>query len=136
MMLRFLLLLASSLGAILTANFASSALAVESPDVIRVVRPRVLKVSQLSCVRIPFGQPEDYKPSLIQLKNGDLLVVLFRGERLENGKINETPVLYRSTDEGLTWSAGEVLALKGREPYLSISDQGTLFITAHLLSQD
>lgn len=122
--------------AITIAWLVMNAGAAEPADIIRVIRPRVLKVEQIPCLRVPFGQPDDYKPSLVQLPNGQLLVVLFRGKRLENGKINETPVLYRSSDEGKTWSAGEVLQLKGREPYLSISNQGTLFITAHLLAQD
>lgn len=122
--------------AVISTWFAFPASAAEPLDVIQVLRPKVLKVEQIGCTRVRFGQPEDYKPSIVQLKNGSLLVVLFRGKRLDNGKIDETPVLYRSADAGRTWSAGEVLRLKGREPYLSISDKGTLFMTSHLLAQD
>ncbi len=105
-------------------------------DTIVVRNPKRFSDIMIPCERIPFGEPEDYKPSLVQLPSGELLIVLFRGQRVSDNRILEQPVLYRSHDKGRTWTTGKILDLPGREPYLSISSNGTLFITAHLLSQE
>ena len=39
----------------------------------------------------------------------------------------EQTLLFRSKDGGRTWSKPEKLGLLGREPYLSVLEDGTLF---------
>ncbi|MBQ16575.1 MAG: hypothetical protein CMJ65_05570 [Planctomycetaceae bacterium] len=109
--------------------------AADAPIVVR--NRKQIAGKTIPCRRIALGQPEDYKPSIVQLPSGELLLVVFSGERVGGGKIREITRLYRSKDLGLTWSAPELKPeLLGREPYLSITRDGTLFITGHLLSQD
>jgi len=102
-------------------------------DIIKVVNPKTLP-AHLPAQRIPLGV--DYKPSIARHPSGELLVVAFRGERLESGKIREDEILYRSGDGGKTWSGAEKLDLLGREPYLTVVKDGTIFITSNLLAQD
>ena len=86
-------------------------------DTIVVRNPKRFSDIMIPCERIPFGEPEDYKPSLVQLPSGELLIVLFRGQRVSDNRILEQPVLYRSHDKGRTWTTGKILDLPGREPY-------------------
>ena len=44
--------------------------------------------------------------------------------------------LYRSTDDGHTWSEREILPLLGREPWLSITRHGTVLVTTHMLTRE
>jgi hypothetical protein len=44
----------------------------------------------------------------------------------------EQTLLFRSRDGGKTWSKSEKLDVLGREPYLSVLKDGTLFMTGHL----
>ena len=116
----------------LTTRFALGA---DAPIVVR--NGKQITASVIACRRIALGEPEDYKPSIVQLPSGELLLVVFSGERVGGGKIREITRLYRSKDQGLSWSGPELKPkLLGREPYLSITRSGTLFITGHLLSQD
>ncbi|MFP6703840.1 MAG: sialidase family protein, partial [Planctomycetaceae bacterium] len=105
-------------------------------DFIEVRSPRTLSVDKISCQRIPLGEVEDYKPTIVLLPSDELVLSMFTGRRLENGKIAEQAILYRSADGGLTWSKRELPDIAGREPALSVTKDGTLFITAHLLGQD
>ncbi len=105
-------------------------------DFIEVRSPRTLSVDKIPCQRIPLGEVEDYKPTIVLLPSGELVLSMFTGRRLENGKIAEQAILYRSADGGLTWAKREMPDIAGREPALSVTKEGTLFITAHLLGQD
>ena len=98
--------------------------------------PKTLSVDKIRCERIPLGERDDYKPSIALLPNGELLLVMFHGHRKGGGKILEQALLYRSHDGGKTWSGSEKLDLPGREPYLTVTKDGTIFITAHLLQQE
>ena len=116
----------------LTTRLASAA---DAPIVVR--NGKQITATTIACRRIALGEPEDYKPSIVQLPSGELLLVVFSGEQVGGGKIREITRLYRSKDQGLSWSGPELKPkLLGREPYLSITRNGTLFITGHLLSQD
>ena len=107
-----------------------------SPPIV-VRHNKQIAVNTISCRRIALGEPEDYKPSVVQLPSGDLLLVVFSGKQVGGGKIREITRTYRSKDQGLSWSGPELHPLLlGREPYLSITRNGTLFITGHLLRQD
>ena len=112
------------------------AVAQDVKDFIEVRSPRTLPAEKIPCQRIPLGEPEDYKPTIVLMPDGELVLSMFAGRRLENGKIAEQAILYRSADGGLTWSKRELPDIAGREPALSVTKDGTLFITAHLLGQD
>lgn len=118
--------------------FIGSALPVAGPDgqdFIRVRDPVTLP-ERIPAERIPVGIPADYKPCLAPLPGGDLLLVMFHSVGAGGGKVREDMILYRSPDGGRTWGERRVLPLLGREPYFSVLQDGTLFITTHLLAQD
>lgn len=107
----------------------------ESTDLIKVRNPQSLP-AKMPCERIALGETGDYKPCIARLPSGELLVVAFHGHKLEGGKYREDMILFRSGDGGKTWGERQVLPLLGREPYFSVLEDGTLFITTHLLTQD
>ena len=111
-------------------------LGADPPSFIEVRNPKTLSVETLRCQRIPLGEVDDYKPTIALLPDGELLLSMFSGRRLAGGKIAEQTVLYRSADGGMTWSRRETPDIAGREPALSVTKEGTVFITAHLLAQD
>ncbi len=96
----------------------------------------IILPERLPVVRSGVGTPHDYKPCIAKLPSGELLIVAFRGHGLADGKIREDESLFRSLDEGNTWSDAETLSLPGREPYFSMARDGTLFMTAHLTETD
>lgn len=106
------------------------------PGRIEVQNPLRWTAGPLSVERIALGEADDYKPCLARLPGGELLLTAFHQYQREGGKIMEQNLLFRSRDGGKTWSAAEKLNLLGREPYLSVLNDGTIFITGHLLPQD
>ena len=70
------------------------------------------------------------------LPNGELLLTAFHQHKKDGGKVLEQNLLFRSKDNGRTWSMPERLDLLGREPYLTVLKNGTLFMTGHLLAND
>lgn len=107
-----------------------------APDRIPVQNPRLLPAQPVPCERIAVGEPDDYKPCLALLPDGDLLLSAFHQYPRDGGKVMEQNLLFRSRDGGRSWSPPEKLELLGREPYLTVVRDGTLFITGHLLAQD
>ena len=105
------------------------------PDPIAIEMPRRFRDGALAAERIPFGKENDYKPCVVRLKSGVLLAVAFH-QYAQEMKVREEMLLFRSTDDGQSWSDGETLDLLGREPYFSMLDDGTLFLTTHLLDND
>ena len=107
---------------------------------IRVVNPLTIGRDHLPAERIPLGVPDDYKPCVALMKDGDLALVAFHQYELEKPRIREDIILFRSSDGGRTWSGPEELSrergLLGREPYLTVLDDGAMLITVHLLKQD
>jgi len=108
----------------------------DSPTTISVHKPRRLSDVAIPCERVALGEPDDYKPCIARLPNGELLLTAFHQYRREGNKVMEQTLLFRSKDGGTTWSTPEKLALLGREPYLTVLPDGTIFITGHLLKQD
>ena len=100
-------------------------------DDIEVRNPKLLGVTKLSAYRIPIGIVGDYKPCMVKMANGHLLLT---GFSIRNGVSEEYVFFYRSTDGGKTWSTREYRDLLGREPYLSIISDGTIFISTHVLT--
>ncbi len=111
--------------------------AAEDDDrVIEVRNPRTLP-ARIPCSRIALGKKGDYKPCIARLPDGELLIVAFDASHVKIGDgFREDMLLWRSTDEGHTWSDRTVIPLLGREPYFSVLKDGTLLITVHFLEQD
>ncbi len=105
-------------------------------NVIEIHNPQKLP-EKIPCTRIALGKKGDYKPCIAKLPNGELLIVAFDAShvRIGNG-FREDMLLWRSTDEGRTWSERKVIPLLGREPYFSVLKDGTLLVTVHFLKQD
>jgi hypothetical protein len=112
------------------------AFSADPPSFIEVRNPKRLAVDKIPCQRIPLGEVGDYKPTIAPLPGGGLLLCMFSGRRMEDGKIAEQTILYRSSDGGKTWLERETPDIAGREPALSVTKDGTVFITTHLLAQD
>ena len=116
-------------------------------DAIQVINPVELSVDWLPAERIPVGEVGDYKPCIAKLSNGELLLTMFyphylagvwwRGptEPIQRA-YREDIILYRSLDGGRIWSERRIPGLFGREPYLTVLRDGTIFITAHFLTAD
>ena len=105
-------------------------------DEINIADRKTLTRENLVGERVPIGEPDDYKPCVARLPGGELLLTAFHQHKRDGGKILEQTLLFRSKDGGRTWSSPENLDLLGREPYLTILKDGTVFITGHLLAQD
>lgn len=106
------------------------------PDRIAVANRLQFSVEQIDCERIPLGEPDDYKPCIARLPGGELLLTAFHQHRRDGNNVLEQTLLFRSADGGRTWSGPELLELLGREPYLSVLSDGTVFLTGHLLAGD
>lgn len=118
------------------APAGSTVSAADSGDTIGVESPKTLSPTPVPCSRAALGVPDDYKPCLALLPGGELLLTAFHQHPAEGGKVREQNLLFRSRDGGRTWSAPEALELLGREPYLTVLRDGTVFLTGHLLAQD
>ena len=114
-------------------------------DAIQIHNPKTLGTDCLPAQRVPLGAPGDYKPCIARLPDGELITVAFRQHPLDRTRrigdreiplIREDILLFRSQDDGVTWSEPETLDLPGREPYLTILSDGTILITVHHLVQD
>ena len=106
--------------------------ALQSADPVRVVNSKAIGKTQLDSERVPIGIPEDYKPCIARLPGGELLLVAFHAPR-KGGVPEEYAFLYRSEDGGRNWSRRRRLEVLGREPYLSVTSGGTVFLSTHLL---
>jgi hypothetical protein len=120
----------------LLVGFAGAILASALEGAISVRSPRLLPDEPIACERIPLGGPDDYKPCIARLPSGELLLVAFHPLELGEGKVREQNLLFRSGDGGRTWRGPENLPLLGREPYLTVLPDGTVFETGHLLAAD
>jgi hypothetical protein len=105
-------------------------------DSFPVLNRKTLRADKIDCERIALGEPDDYKPCIALLPSGELLLTAFHQHKKEGNKVLEQNLLFRSKDGGRTWSKPEKLDLLGREPYLSVLKDGTIFTTGHLLAND
>jgi hypothetical protein len=108
----------------------------EGGDAVTVVNPRTLPAGKIACERVPLGVPDDYKPCVARMPDGELLLTAFHQHKKDDNKVLEQTLLFRSADGGKTWSKAQELDLLGREPYLTVLGDGTLFLTGHLLAGD
>src|SRR5262249_6906640 len=109
---------------------------VDTSDSIEIAGRESLPPGKIPCERVPLGEPGDYKPCIARLPDGELILTAFHQYMKEGNKVLEQTLLVRSKDGGLTWSKPEALELLGREPYLTVLKDGTVFMTGHLLAQD
>ncbi|HTI51278.1 MAG TPA: sialidase family protein [Planctomycetaceae bacterium] len=121
------------LASFLASMPATSAEPVE--DSLLVLQPQSLP-AKIPVERSAIGVDDDYKPCVVRLTSGELLVVAFHQHKLEGKQVREDMLMFRSTDNGKTWSDAVTPDLLGREPYFSQLEDGTLFLTVHLLEQD
>lgn len=105
-------------------------------DHIVVQDRRDLPFDRIPCERVPLGEADDYKPCIARMPDGELLLTAFHQFPKGGGKVLEQTLLFRSRDGGRTWSPPERLDLLGREPYLTVLKDGTIFLTGHLLAND
>ena len=100
-----------------------------SKAVIKVKNPVQLGVDSIEAESIALGIPGNYKPNIAKLANGELLLIIMGPQEKP---MHEDVVLYRSKNERRSWSQPEVLPLVGRESYLTVLKDGTIFITAQM----
>jgi photosystem II stability/assembly factor-like uncharacterized protein len=105
-------------------------------DSLRIVHRKTLAAETVECERVSLGDDDDYKPDLVLMPDGELLLVAFHQHKKEGGKVLEQNLLFRSKDGGRSWSKSEKLDALGREPYLTVLKDGTLLMTGHLLAND
>jgi hypothetical protein len=106
-------------------------------ETIEIINPKIVATKLAGVSRKKVGIKGDYKPSMAILPSGELLLTTFRSRNIKEGKIIEEVTLFRSIDNGESWSNGEIMKdLPGREPYITVLKDGTLLMTSHLLPQD
>lgn len=115
---------------------AACLLATASAEPITIRNPTRAGVTSIAAERIPVGVAGDYKACVALAPSGELLLVAFHQYQLPAKKYYEDMLLFRSKDGGRTWSRPQTIGLLGREPYLTILKDGTIFITVHLLAND
>ncbi len=60
---------------------------------------------------LTLGAPDDYKPCIALLPNGEWLLTAFHQDKKDGNKVLEQNLLFRSKDGGRTWSNPEKLDL-------------------------
>ena len=124
---------------------------------VRVNQPRRLPGWSLPAERVALGK--GYKPSLAQMPDGSLVMVAVYihwaipeggvpdstrpdpwwtwDESLPPGRKRFWAGLWRSADGGRSWSDRQMVdGVYGHEPFLSVTSDGVLFATTHLLDTD
>lgn len=110
------------------------ALAVDSSQPIKVLRPEKLGSGQLPAQRTALGNPGDYKPWLVGCNNGELLMVAFTSEGHEE-PFRENAVFWRSSDGGRMWEPRrEREDVHGREFAITCLADGTLLMSCRKTS--
>lgn len=113
---------------------SSSASSVDHDEHIAVENPRAIGTDRLAAERIPIGITNDYKPCVAQMPDGELLLIGFQAP-VGRPLSEEYCFLYRSRDGGRTWPKRQDLDFQGREPYLSVTRSGVLFVTTLVLAR-
>ncbi len=100
-----------------------------------VVDPVRLPAWTMPARRIPIGP--GYKPCMELLPDGRIVMVALFGDKLSGGKMREWAGIWWSQDGGESWTERqEIKDMIGREQFLSITKDGVLFSSSHLLIQD
>jgi len=103
---------------------------------IKVYNPKMLP-AEIPSERIPVGGKMGYKPNVVKLSNGELLMANFHThyETQSDGSMCDHTVLHRSSDDGKTWESKHYDRLPGKEPYLNVFGD-VLIMTAHIYPPD
>jgi heme-degrading monooxygenase HmoA len=124
------------------AGFAQGGSAASNTP-IKVLNSRRLPANAIPAARTPLGIPNDYKPWIARLKNGELLIVAFYSrevsteERAQGKRRSERAVFWRSKDDGKTWGEREERPdVQGREFSLNVISDGVILMPCHFLKQD
>ena len=75
----------------------ASSYQISATEPIRVLEPVKLAGDEISAHRVPLGIPNDYKPSLAKMPDGELVLVAFYPETRPDGSYHEWTVLWRSS---------------------------------------
>lgn len=116
-------------------------------DFMEVRNPKTFGTDRIAVQRIPIGAAGDYKPVVEKLPDGNLIVSAYRPNVPAWNKpaprypsiafrILEPPLLFLSRDGGKTWSPPALPRIAGKEPYISVISDGTLFVTTHVVDQN
>ena len=117
---------------------------------IRVYNPRRLSSWTMEAERIPIGRAGDYKPAMVLLPDGEILLValhmLDKSQKIikagtdilaEDNEVHEVTTFFRSKDGGKTWTERDDRDdIIGHEQFPSITSDGTLFMSSHLMPRD
>lgn len=110
---------------------------------IKIVEPKLFSADDVPAHRVPLGIPNDYKPWIAELKNGELLIVAFSFGGVPSNLLPkgapylERAVFWRSKDGGRTWGPREErMDVHGREFALNCLADGTLIMPCHFLGND
>ena len=115
-------------------------------DTMPVHNPKMLGREAIPVERVAVGAAGDYKPVIAKLSDGSLLISAYRpnvpagtdpvsGFPQYRKRVIEPPLLFRSRDDGRTWSPPYLPNIAGKEPYISVTRDGTIFITTHIVWQ-
>ena len=113
---------------------SSSASLVDRDEPIVVENPRAIGTDRLAAERIPVGITNDYKPCVARMPDGELLLIGFQAP-VGRPLSHEYCFLYRSCDDGRTWSKRQDLEFQGREPFVSVTRNGVLFAPTLVLAR-
>ena len=103
---------------------------------IRVVNPSHSSVDPIPAHRVPLGIAHDYKPWLIELKNGELLLVAFH-HWIDTDPPAEHAVFWRSRDGGRTWGPRTPRPdISGREFSGACLSDGTILMPCYITVHD
>jgi len=101
-------------------------------DPVRILNPSRFTLTSLPALRIPIGIPGDYKPRIVQLADGELLIVGFTYAF----EPDEYAVFWRSADNGFTWTRQLRQDLYGGEYVPTVLADGTLVLTDAISAGD
>jgi hypothetical protein len=65
--------------------------------------PQLLPADPVRCERIALGEPDDYKPCVARMPDGELLLTAFHQHKRDGGKVMEQTLFFRSNDGGKSW---------------------------------